>query len=169
MLRFQLRWLVVRNQIVDDSNSKPSKLDCWLRYKSYSKTTIESTILILIKIWSLFDWSRLIWNCFQLKDWKRLPECLCKALVQKTSLHHLCATSKTCQFLKVLCTNFLYWWFYLFYYCSGMPKSECPKTEKRLKPKKSCPISRHRHATSTSKIWTLSTSRDHFIYKNKFK
>ena len=74
----KLRWLVVWNRIVDDSDSKPSKFDRQLRYGSDSKTTIESMITISIKFWFLFDWSRWISNCFWLKDQKRLLECRLK-------------------------------------------------------------------------------------------
>ena len=42
----KLRRLGSPNQMVDDSDSKPSKFDCWLRYKSNSKDRFESMIAI---------------------------------------------------------------------------------------------------------------------------
>ena len=47
----KLSELVVQNWIVDDSDSKPSEFDRRLRYKSDSKTTIESTMAISISFW----------------------------------------------------------------------------------------------------------------------
>ena len=43
------------NQIIEDSDSKPSEFDCQLPYESDSKLTIKLTITILIKFWSNFN------------------------------------------------------------------------------------------------------------------
>ena len=67
----KLRRLVVRNRIVNNSDFKLSEVDRPLRYKSDSKTAIQSTIAILIKCRSLFAWS---WS-ISIKNWKGLVKC----------------------------------------------------------------------------------------------
>ena len=49
------RQLVVRNQIVENSDSKPSEFDPHLHYEPDSNNRFKLMIMISIKIWSIFD------------------------------------------------------------------------------------------------------------------
>ena len=90
---FKLRWLVVRNWIVHDSDAD-------------SKTAIESTIAILIKLWFLFDWSQSIKIKSSKKSIKRSKKWMKRSksafiskksiLIEKVDLFYLFLTFNRC-------------------------------------------------------------------------